>query len=70
MIKNITSLQVKIGERLYKLFCDVDSPIGEVHDALCQMKGFIVTRINEAHNAEKKESPEELEVEIIKQEAQ
>jgi len=52
MIKNLTAVEVKMGERIYKLLCEIDSPLGEVHDVLCQMKAFVVKKINEAHAAE------------------
>lgn len=51
MIKNIATLEVKIGERIYKLLCDIDSPLGEVHDSLSQMKNYVIERINAAHKA-------------------
>lgn len=52
MLNQLTTLEVKIGERIYKLLCAIDSPLGEVHDVLCQMKGFVVGKINEANKAE------------------
>ena len=42
MIKNLTALEVKIGERIYKLLCEADSPLGEVHDVLMQMKAHVI----------------------------
>ena len=51
MIKNITALEIKVGERAYKLLCEIDSPLGEVHDVISQMKAFVVNKINEAHAA-------------------
>ena len=59
MIKNLTELEIKIGERVYKFLCAVDAPLGEVHDAVNQMKSFVVQKINEAHAASSpKEGPE------------
>jgi hypothetical protein len=52
MIKNLSALEVKIGERVYKLICEVDSPLGEVHDVISQMKNYVIQRINESHKAE------------------
>jgi len=58
MIKSITRLEYKIGDRVYHFLCDQDSPIGEVHDALCAFKAKTVEIINAAVNAEtKKEEP-------------
>ena len=45
MIKTKSVLEVKIGERVYSLECSPDSPLGETHDALCQMRLFVVQRI-------------------------
>ncbi len=45
MIKNKTVLEVKIGERIYAMECAPEAPLGEVHDALCQMRAFVVQRI-------------------------
>jgi hypothetical protein len=50
-IKNLTNLEVKVGERIYRLLCEVDSPLGEVHDVITQMKALVVQKINEAHTA-------------------
>ena len=42
MIKTKTILEVKIGERIYQMELASDSPIGEVHDALIQMKAIVI----------------------------
>lgn len=55
MIKQKVVLEVKIGERSYEMECHQDSPLGEVHDALSQMKQFVIQRMMEAEKA--KESP-------------
>lgn len=51
MLKNISKLEVHIGERSYQFLCDMDSPIGEVHDALASMKDFVIQKINEAEKS-------------------
>ena len=48
MIKHNAILEVKIGERIYQFQCPTDSPLGELHDALHQMKAFIIQRIVDA----------------------
>jgi len=53
-LKNKTTLEVKIGNRIYSMECYSDSPLGEVYDALSQMKGYIVDRINAQAENEKK----------------
>ncbi len=61
MIKNISKLEVKIGERIYALLCECDSPLGEVHDALSAMKVFIIQKIQEAEALPQKEDSEPKE---------
>lgn len=62
MIKQKTVLEVKIGERVYELSCAADSPLGELHDALMQMKGFCVDRMIQAHEQEKKQAEQQKEI--------
>ncbi len=51
-IKTKTFLEVVIGERTYELSCNSDSPLGELHDALMQMKGFCVDKMVAAQQEE------------------
>lgn len=46
MIKNITRLEHKAGERVYHFTCESDSPLGEIHDALSKFKSYVVDVIN------------------------
>jgi hypothetical protein len=41
MLKNITQLEAKVGEKLYHLCCDQDSPIEHVKQALFQFTKYI-----------------------------
>lgn len=41
MIKNKSTLEMKIGEKIYQLLVDADSPIEDVHSALVQMRYFV-----------------------------
>jgi len=52
MFKQAALGEVKIGERSYQLLCAWDSPLGEIHDALMQMKGHCVQRIEANQKAE------------------
>jgi hypothetical protein len=61
MLKNISTLEEKVGERVYRFLCETDSPLGEVHDVICKMKSFIVQRINQAHEVD---TPKEKIVEL------
>ena len=58
MIQNVTRLEHKIGDRVYHFLCDMQSPVGEVHDALCMFKSFAMAKMNEAHEAEKQHQEE------------
>lgn len=53
-----TLLEVSVGDRTYAMECRSDSPLGEVHDALSQMKAYIVARINEQNDNEQKAKEE------------
>jgi hypothetical protein len=57
MIKPKSVLEIKIDERLYQLLCDNDAPLGAVHDALCQMRAFVVQRIVDLDKDKQKEEP-------------
>lgn len=57
MLKQKTVFEV-IGERkTYRFECDPDSPLGEIHDVLCQMKHYVVNRINDVCESEKTSVP-------------
>lgn len=53
-LRSRTYLEVKIDNRTYALECSSDSPLGAVHDALTQMKAYVVDRINAQCDNEKK----------------
>ena len=53
-LKNRTYLEVKIDGKVYALECDSNSCLGAVHDALAQMKAYIIDRINAQAENEKK----------------
>jgi len=61
MIKNQTILEIKKNERTYQLHLSNDSPLGEVFDVLCEMRAFVLNRLNEVAKSEVKtdESPKE-----------
>lgn len=52
MFKQITVGEVKVGDRVYRVLCDSQSPLGELHDALMQMKGHCVDMMIAAQKAE------------------
>jgi hypothetical protein len=55
MFNQIGKLEVKFGERVYQLLCEVDSPIGEVHDALSQMKLYVINKMKDIESPPKPE---------------
>lgn len=59
-LRQKTVLEVKIDDRVYSMECYSDSPLGCVHDALSQMKAYVVSRINEMQ--EKESQPKEENV--------
>lgn len=52
MLKNNTILEIKMNERNYQFQCSPDSPLGEIHDVLHQMKAFIIQKIIDAEKTE------------------
>ncbi len=52
MLKQKTLLEVKIDDKLYQFYCDPDSQLGQLHDALAQMKQYVVQRIVDAQKSE------------------
>ncbi len=57
-----TFLQVTKGERIYSFECNSDSPLGEIHDVLLEMKGYVVQRASDAHEQDKPVTPVAEEV--------
>ena len=58
MIKDKKVLEYKSNkEHVYEFVCAPDSPLGEIHDALCAFKSLIVQRINEEQEKEKQNPP-------------
>jgi len=59
MLKNIVKLEHKVGDRVYQLLCDNDSPLQEVKDAIFQFSGFVAGVEKQAQEAAAKKSAEE-----------
>ncbi len=55
MLNNIARLEIKIGERSYQFLCEIDSPLGEVHDALSQMKVYIINKMKDIESPPQQE---------------
>jgi len=41
MLKNLSSLEHKAGDKIYHFICDTDSPLNDVKDALFQFLKFV-----------------------------
>jgi len=69
MLKNIVKFEVQIGEKIYHLLCDNDSPINDVKEALFQITKAVaeveqkITALNKQAQEESKpaEVPEQEE---------
>lgn len=59
MLKNIIKFEHKVGDRVYHFFCDHDSPLGEIHDALAKFKNHIVNIINENEKNKEEKAKQE-----------
>lgn len=60
MIKTQAILEIKRGERIYQFLLPADSPLGEVHDVIHEMKMEVVKMISERAKAEVKEPEPEV----------
>lgn len=59
MLKQSAMLEVKIGERVYQLNLPSDAPLGEAHDAIFQMRSFIIAKINDSQKLDAPKEPEQ-----------
>jgi len=48
MKKTLTSIEIKVGERLYQMLVQSDAPLGELHDVLFQMKAHVLELMQKA----------------------
>lgn len=51
-------VEVKKGDRIYSFHCENNSPLGEIYDAMSEMRAAIVHSINES---EKNDPPKKTE---------
>lgn len=54
MHNKVEVLEVVRGDRVYRLYLDSKSPLGECYDVLIEMTGYVVERMKEPNN----ENPE------------
>ena len=68
MLKTQAMLEVKINENLYQFCCDAQCSLGEIYDALCKMRGYVISRMQDEQKAsEPKPSESKIEelVEVV-----
>lgn len=59
MLKQYAMLEVKINDRVYQLHLPSNAPLGEAHDALFQMRSFVIEKIIDSQKADAPQSVEE-----------
>ena len=64
MIKSQTMLEIKKNERTYQLHLSSESPLGEIHDVLHEMVGFIVNTMNQRVKPKEEEKVIQIEDKI------
>jgi len=73
MLKNISKLEIKIGEKTYQFLCDMDCPLHEVKESLFQFikyVGQIEDKIKEQQEAQKSQEDAKSVVEPIVEQVQ
>lgn len=55
MIKNKAVIEIKIGENIYSMECPVNAQLGEVHDALVQMRSIVINMMQAHADQEQKQ---------------
>lgn len=63
MLKNITRLEHVIGDKVYHLTCDADSPLEHVKDALFQFTKFVGQIEDNIKAAQEKQAAEKAKEE-------
>lgn len=52
MLRNQVILEIKKGENSYQFTFSPGSPAGEIFDALCEMRGFVLGEIQKSTQSE------------------
>lgn len=66
-LKSEAWMEAKRDERVYKMFLPANANLGEVFDVLLEMRGYIISRINEtAQQDQPKQAPAQAVVEEVK----
>lgn len=59
MIRTKAVIEIKIGDNIYAMECPSNSQLGEVHDALVQMRQMVVNMMQAHADQEKKDIEDE-----------
>ena len=58
MLKNLSKLEVKVGDKVYQLLCEMDSPLEHVKEALFQFSKFVGHVEDQVKSAQAELAPE------------
>lgn len=61
MLKTSAILEVKKNDRIYQFSLPADSPIGEIFDVLCEMRGFVFSKMETVQNVDKPKAEQIVE---------
>lgn len=68
MIKNICRLEHKVGEKIYQLLCDQDSPLVDVKEALFEFTKYVGKIEDQVKAQQAQAEAEKLKAEDAKEE--
>ena len=65
MFKNLSVMEVKAAEeRIHSYQCPPNSPLGEVHDSLRSMLGYVIQQMQAQQDADEPKEEEKKEEEV------
>ena len=59
MLKTNAILEIKKNDRIYQFCLPADSPIGEIFGVLCEMRGFVLSKMETVQELDKPNTPVE-----------
>lgn len=59
MLKQQVSFDVMRNDRVYRISCDPDSPLGELYDALNEMRSFVIQKILDEQKSQEPKEPDQ-----------
>ena len=62
MISQKSLFEVELHGKMYRFYCDSDSPLGCLHDALMMMKGTVVEKMQAGQQEEEDVSKKMQEI--------